>query len=125
MTWTEQNLTDILNAAYDIHCDLGPGLLETVYETVLSGQLTRMGFVVDRQLPIDIDYKGLHFPNAFRVDLFVNRTIIIEIKSVERLAPVHAKQVITYLKLKPAPVGLLINFGGALLKGNVKRFRND
>ena len=116
---------DVIAAANQIHKALGPGLLESVYETILQGQLARLGYKVDRQRPIDIDFDGLHFPAAFRVDLMVDDRLIIEIKTVERLAPVHAKQLLTYLRLTNQSVGLLLNFSGETLKEGIRRVVNN
>ena len=101
-----------------------PGLLESVYETVLAAKLQQLGYMVVRQEPIDIEFEGLRFGAAFRVDLLVDDRLLVEIKSVERLNAAHAKQLITYLRLMKQPVGLLINFGGATLKEGVRRVVN-
>ena len=116
---------DVLDVALRLHRDLGPGLLESVYEAVLAGRLAAMGYPVVRQRPIDIAFEGLRFEAAFRIDLLVDHRLVVEIKSVERLLPVHAKQLLTYLRLTRQPVGLLINFGGATLKEGVRRLVNN
>lgn len=116
---------DVLNLALRVHRELGPGLLESVYEMILAAKLAAMGYDVERQRPVDIEYDGLRFDAAFRIDLLVEGTLVIEIKSTERLNPAHAKQLLTYLRLTKQPVGLLINFGGATLKEGVKRIVND
>ena len=116
---------DVLDVALRLHRDLGPGLLESVYEAILAGRLATMGYPVVRQRPIDIAFEGLHFEAAFRIDLLVDDRLVVEIKSVERLLPVHAKQLLTYLRLTRQPVGLLINFGGATLKEGVRRLVNN
>ena len=116
---------DVLDVALRLHRDLGPGLLESVYEAVLAGRLATMGYPVVRQRPIDIAFEGLRFEAAFRIDLLVDHRLVVEIKSVERLLPVHAKQLLTYLRLTKQPVGLLINFGGATLKEGVRRLVNN
>jgi GxxExxY protein len=115
----------IVDTAFKLHQDLGPGLLETVYEQVLAAKLQHLGLSVVRQQPIDIIYETLEFKSAFRADLVVENCILVEIKSIERLAPVHAKQVITYLRLTELPLGFLINFGGALFKDNIRRLANS
>ena len=115
---------DVIDAALKLHRDLGPGLLESVYEMVLAGMLAQRGYRVERQRPIDIDYAGLHFAAAFRIDILVEDRLLVEIKSVERLTAAHAKQLLTYLRLTEQPVGLLINFGGATLKEGLKRVVN-
>lgn len=96
---------EVIDAAIRLHRELGPGLLESVYETVLAGSLTRLGLRVARQVPVDINYDGMRFEAAFRVDLLVEDRLVVEIKSIERIAPVHAKQLITYLRLMKQPVG--------------------
>ncbi|MES2443477.1 MAG: GxxExxY protein [Pseudomonadota bacterium] len=121
----EQISGDVIDVAIRLHRQLGPGLLETVYETILASKLTQMGYAVARQSPIDIEFEGLRFDGAFRIDLVVESRLVVEIKSIERLAPVHAKQLLTYLRLSHQPVGLLINFGGATLKEGLKRVVND
>jgi len=114
----------VVNAAFLIHRDLGPGLLETVYEVVLAKKLTDIGLFVERQVPVPIRFEGMIFDEGFRADLIVERKLIIELKSVERLAPVHAKQLLTYLRLSGCRLGLLINFGDVLLKDGIKRVVN-
>ena len=116
---------DVIDVALRIHRGLGPGLLESVYETVLAGKLVRMGYTVDRQKPIDIEFEGLRFDAAFRVDLLFDRRLLVEIKSVEALGNAHLKQLHTYLRLTKLPVGLLINFAGATLKEGLKRVVNE
>ena len=116
---------DVLDVALRLHRDLGPGLLESVYEAVLAGRLVAMGYSVARQRAIDIEFEGLRFEAAFRIDLLVNDRLVVEIKSVERLLPVHAKQLLTYLRLTKQRVGLLINFGGDTLKEGVRRLVNN
>ena len=116
---------EVVDAAIKIHRELGPGLLESVYETVLAASLARSGLKVDRQLPIEINYDGMRFEGAFRVDLLVDEKLVVEIKSIERLAPVHAKQLITYLRLMKQPVGLLLNFGGETMKEGIRRMVNN
>jgi len=111
----------IVDAAYHIHEQLGPGLFESVYEVVLADILAAKGLVVQRQLPIAIRFAGKIYDEGFRADLLVENSVIVEIKSIDRLAPVHKKQVLTYLKLSGLRVGLLINFGGERLKGNIER----
>jgi iron complex transport system substrate-binding protein len=103
---------------------LGPGLLESVYETILTAMLVEAGFHVDRQKPISIEYGGFILQDAFRADLIVEKSLIIEIKSVEQLAPVHGKQLLTYLRLLKQPLGLLLNFGAATFRDGIKRVVN-
>ena len=116
---------NVLDLPIAIHRELGPGLLESVYETVLAGRLAQLGYLVVRQKPIDIEFDGQRFEGAFRIDLLVNGQVLIEVKSVERLSAVHAKQLLTYLRLTKQPLGLLVNFGGATLKEGFKRLVND
>lgn len=116
---------DVLDLALRLHRDLGPGLLESVYETVLAGKLASMGYAVERQKPVDIEFEGMFFGSAFRLDLIVDHRLTVEVKSVEKLNAAHAKQLLTYLRLTKQPVGLLINFGGATLKEGVKRIVNE
>lgn len=116
---------DVLDVALRLHRDLGPGLLESVYEMVLAGKLVSLGYRVARQRPVDIEFDGMRFEAAFRIDLLVDDRLLVEIKSVERLNAAHGKQLLTYLRFTGQPVGLLINFGGATLKEGVKRIVND
>jgi iron complex transport system substrate-binding protein len=111
----------IVDAAYHIHEEAGPGLLESVYERILMDILASKGFAVQRQVAIPIQFGGKIYDEAFRADLIVENCVIIELKSLDRLAPVHKKQVLTYLKLSGIKVALLINFGGEFLKGNIER----
>jgi iron complex transport system substrate-binding protein len=113
-----------VDSAYKIHTGLGPGLLETVYELVLARDLARRGLQIERQMPITFDYDGLRFSDCFRLDLLVESQVVVEIKSVERMQPVHPKQVLTYLRLLSLQVGLLINFGAPTLKAGVRRIVN-
>ena len=116
---------DVIDVALRIHRELGPGLLESVYETVLTGKLVQMGYAVDRQKPIDIEFEGMRFDAAFRADLLVDDRLIVEIKCVEALNKAHMKQLQTYLRLTKQPVGLLINFAGATLKEGLRRVVKD
>jgi iron complex transport system substrate-binding protein len=116
---------NIVDAALRIHRGLGPGLLESVYETVLARELARRGFGVERQKVVRFEYDGMTFEEGLRLDLLVEGRVVVELKSVERLAPVHGKQVLTYLRLLNLPVGLLINFGAATLREGLHRVVND
>jgi iron complex transport system substrate-binding protein len=111
----------IVDSAYKIHNEIGPGLFESVYELVLADMLASRGLSVQRQVAIPIRIGEKVYDEGFRADLIVNNQVIVEIKSLEQLARVHKKQVLTYLKLSGLPVGLLINFGGDLIKGNIER----
>jgi GxxExxY protein len=115
---------DAVDSAYMIYKELGPGLLETVYEVLLARELERRGHRVRRQVPVPIVFQGLRFDEGFRADLIVDDCLLIELKSVEEFAPVHGKQVLTYLRLLSFRLGLLINFGAALFKKGVKRIAN-
>ena len=114
----------VIETAMGVHIDVGPGLLESVYETLLATRLQKQGLQVDRQMVVtarlDVD-----FPDAFRADLFVEGKLLVELKSVEKLAPIHARQTLTYLRLLNQPLGLLINFGGITLKEGLKRILNN
>jgi len=114
----------IVDAAIHVHSRLGPGLLESVYETVLAYELQKRGLAVERQTPVPIAYETLRFEEGLRADLLVEKSVLIELKSVETLAPVHSKQVLTYLKLLNCRLGLLINFNVPLLKDGLKRIAN-
>ena len=107
-----------------LHRDLGPGLLESVYEAILAVQLSRIGLTVERQKILPVEYDGIALADGFRVDLLVDGQLIIEVKSVERLASVHSKQLLTYLRLASQPVGLLMNFGGETFREGLKRVVN-
>lgn len=114
----------IVDAAYKIHTTLGPGLLESVYEQVLAHELEKRNLKVIRQLPIPIVYESVKLAEGFRADLMVENKVIVELKSVEIIAPVHKKQLITYLRLADKRLGLLINFGSALIKDGITRIVN-
>jgi iron complex transport system substrate-binding protein len=116
MNTLDQISGTVLDLSIKMHRELGPGLLESVYEMVLAGRLANLGYTVDRQKPIDIEFDGMRFEAAFRIDFLVNGSVLIEVKSVERLHAAHAKQLLTYLRLTKQPLGLLINFSGATLK---------
>ena len=116
---------EIVKAAYDLHTRLGPGLLESVYETVLAKTLEQRGFSVERQKAVSFEFDGMRFEDGFRADLIVDGRVLVELKSVEKLAPVHSKQVLTYLRLLDFPIGLLINFGAPRLKDGLQRILNS
>ena len=115
---------DIVDAAYHVHIKLGPGLLESVYETVLHYEIVKRYLKANRQVSIPIVYDGLKIENAFKADIIVENKVIIELKSVENILPVHAKQLLTYLRLTDKKLGLLINFGAPVIKDGVKRIVN-
>jgi GxxExxY protein len=122
---TENSIaTHIVDAAYHIHKALGPGLLESVYQHVLAAELAERGLHVELQRPIPILYKGLEFEIGFRADLIVEGSVIVEIKSVEAIHPVHKKQLLTYLRLADKRLGLMINFNVELIKDGISRVVN-
>ncbi|MEN9662187.1 MAG: hypothetical protein RL324_1136 [Verrucomicrobiota bacterium] len=111
----------IIRSSIEIHQSLGPGLLESVYEAVLAHELGRCGLKVECQKPVPIQYKGLQFPDPFRIDLLVEGKVIVELKSVEEIIPVHFRQTLTYLRLSGFNLGLLINFNVPKLKDGIHR----
>jgi GxxExxY protein len=114
----------ILDAAFRVHTKLGPGLFESVYEVIMAYELKKRGLSAERQKAMPIMYDDIRFDEAFRSDIVVNGKVIAELKSVEALLPIHAKQVLTQLRLSGLKLGLLINFGGAHLKNGIKRIIN-
>jgi GxxExxY protein len=116
---------DVLDISIRLHQALGPGMLESVYETVLAGKLMELGYAVERQKSIPIKFEGHAFDNAFRIDLLIEGSVLVEIKCAERLNAAHFKQLLTYLRLTNQQLGLLINFGGATLKEGFRRVVND
>jgi GxxExxY protein len=116
--------TQVVDAAFKIHTTLGPGLLETVYEVVLAHELQKRGLCVEREVPIPIVWETIKFNEGFRADLIVEGKVIIELKSIETMAPVHKKQVLTHLRLTNLKLGLLINFGEELIKNGISRIVN-
>jgi GxxExxY protein len=114
-----------IECGFAIHRDLGPGLLESCYEILLAATLARNGLAVERQKVVDIDYKGISVREAFRADLIVERRLVIEVKAVDKLAAIHSRQVLTYLKLLDLPLGLLMNFGGGTFHEGLKRVANN
>ncbi|MGH6787522.1 MAG: GxxExxY protein [Burkholderiales bacterium] len=116
---------DVIGEAIRIHRQLGPGLLESVYEAVLAAALARKGYRVATQVPVPVEFDGVAVNVAFKIDVMVEGTLIIEIKSVERLGKIHAKQLLTYLRLTKQPVGLLMNFSALTMKEGIVRLVND
>jgi len=114
----------IVDAAYQIHKTLGPGLLESVYEVVLAYELRKRGLKVERQLPVPVVYDGICFEEGYRLDLLVEGKVIVEIKSIEAVTPVHKKQLLTYLRLLDKRLGLLINFNEELIRNGISRVVN-
>ena len=125
MTDVDAISADVVHEAIRIHRELGPGLLESVYEIVLAGALARKGYKVERQKPVDVNYDGLTFAAAFKIDILVEDSLVLELKSVEKLTGAHAKQVLTYLRLIKQPLGLLLNFSGETMKEGIRRLVND
>ena len=119
-----QIATAVVDAAFKIHTTLGPGLFESVYETVLEFELRRRGLKVEHQVGLPVYYEGVKLELGFRVDLIVADKVVVEIKSVETLAPVHRKQLETYLRLMDRRLGLLINFNVELIKNGIQRVVN-
>jgi GxxExxY protein len=114
----------IVDTAVAVHKELGPGLLETVYEVILVHELERRGLSVDRQVSIPIEYHGIKFDEGFRADILVEDKVLIELKSVESVTKAHKKQVLTYLRLSGLKLGYLLNFGEALMKDGISRIIN-
>ena len=115
----------IIGAAIEVHRVLGPGLLESVYEAALTYELRQRGLIVHQQKELPVLYKGLELPGGFRMDLLVNDRVVIEIKSVEKLMPIHKAQVLTYLKLSGKKLGLVLNFNSTAVGASVRRVVND
>jgi len=115
---------EIVDAAYKIHTTLGPGLLESVYQAVLEYELRQRGLRVEADQPIPVVYEGVHLEVGFRADLIVENKVIVELKSVEAVHPVHQKQLLTYLRVANKRLGLLINFGAFLIKDGISRVVN-
>ena len=116
--------TQVVDAAYRVHRALGPGLLESAYAAALAHELTKRGLQFEREQPVPIVYDGVVIDAGFRADLVVEEKVIVELKSVERLAPVHGKQLLTYLRLADKRLGLLLNFGAPIIKEGIRRVVN-
>ena len=116
--------TIIVDCAVELHRNLGPGLLETVYEVTLARALERRGLAVQRQVSVPIEYQGETFSEGFRADLIVGELVIVELKSIERVTPAHKKQLLTYLRLTGLKLGCLLNFGEALMRDGITRTIN-
>jgi GxxExxY protein len=121
----EELTAEIVDCGYHLHCQLGPGLLESVYEAILARMLEQKGLSVERQKPIPIEFNGQRYDEGFRADLLVEGLVLVELKSVEKFAPVHGKQLLTYLRLLNLPIGLLMNFGTSTFKDGIKRIVNN
>jgi len=123
---TENEIAKIIvHAAYHIHRRVGPGLLESVYEVILAHTLSNSGLKIKRQVPVPIVFDSIKFDEGFRADLVVEEKVIVELKSVEKIAPVHKKQLLTYLRLADKRLGLLLNFGASLMKDGISRVANN
>jgi GxxExxY protein len=122
---TENEIAKIVvDAAFQIHKGMGPGLLESVYEVVFTHALKRRGLKVERQVAVAIVFDGIKFDEGFRADLIIEDKVIVELKSVEKVIPVHKKQLLTYLRLADKKLGLLINFGSELIRDGISRVVN-
>ncbi len=114
-----------VDCGFKLHKELGPGLLESVYEVLMAESLRERGIVAARQVPVPITYKGVVVDNAFKIDLLLENTLIIELKSTERDSALYPKQLLTYLRLMDLPLGLLMNFGQETFKQGIKRVANN
>ena len=114
-----------MDRGYHLHRETGPGMLESVYEILLAASLEEAGLECRRQVSVPITFKGVVVDNAFRIDLLVGNALVVELKSTERVSPVHAKQVLTYLRLMNLPLGFVMNFGQSTFKGGLQRVAND
>jgi GxxExxY protein len=121
----ERVAASVVDCGFHIHKDVGPGLLESAYEALMAIGLEQAGHKVKRQVPIAMNYKGVVVDNAFKLDLLIDDCLIIELKSIERLAAVHGKRLLTYLRLSKMPLGILMNFGQATFKDGLRRIAND
>lgn len=121
----EQIAASVVDAGFHLHRTFGPGLLESAYEQLLFADLTERGFRVSRQVSVPLRYKSIVIENAFKIDLLVENQLVVELKSVEKLIPLHGKQVLTYLRVMNLPLGFLMNFGEATFKSGVRRIAND
>ena len=119
-----ETATIIVDTAFHIHQDLGPGLFERVYEKIMEAELIKRGLTVEHQQPIPLIYHGIHFKSGFKCDLLIENKVIVEVKSIEALHPVHKKQVLTYLRFADKRLDLLINFNVALIKDGIVRLVN-
>ncbi|MEQ1550998.1 GxxExxY protein [Sphingorhabdus sp.] len=125
----KQDIEALIQLTFDIgmtiHQDVGPGLIESVYERVLADRLQQLGVKVDRQKPVHVDIYGKRYDDAFRYDLLLDEILLVEIKSIEKLGPIHSKQVLTYIRLMNLRYGLLLNFGSEVFRQGMRRIVND
>jgi GxxExxY protein len=115
----------VINCGLSLHQQVGPGLIESVYEQVLADRLISLGLRVDRQKPVSIVIDGKTYAEAFPYDLLVEDVLLIELKSIEKLGPIHIKQTLTYIRLMNLPIGLLLNFGSETFKQGIRRITNN
>lgn len=115
----------VIHCGLKLHTDIGPGLIESVYEKILADRLFRLGLKIDRQKPVTINIDGKTYPDALRYDLLVDDLLLIELKSIDKLGPIHVKQTLTYIRLMNLPLGLLLNFGSELFKQGIRRITNN
>jgi len=115
----------VVDVCYKIHTTLGPGIFESVYENILEYELIERGLNITRQQPIPVIWEGIKFDQGFRADIIIENKVIVEIKSIEAIAPVHQKQLLTYLRLTDLKLGLLVNFNEALIKNGIQRIVNN
>jgi GxxExxY protein len=125
MTTEMNRITDIISAAIAVHRELGPGLLESAYEACLVYELMQHGLSVERQKSVPVTYRGVKIDCGYRIDLLVEDKVVVELKAVERLEPIHEAQLLSYLKLSGYQIGLLINFNVRMLKQGIKRLVNN
>ena len=121
----EQLISAVIDAGFRLHKELGPGLLESVYEAVLAGRLGRLGVKVIRQMPVNITVDGMDFVDAYRADLFLNDWLVVELKAIEKLTGVHIRQAHTYVRLLHQPFGLILNFGAETFAEGIRRIYNN
>lgn len=125
----QNNIEELIQLTFDIgmviHRDVGPGLMESVYERVLADKLEQRGVKIERQQPVHVDIYGVRYNDAFRYDLLLNKTLLVEVKSIEKLAPIHNKQVLTYIRLMHLQFGLILNFGCEVFRNGMRRIVND
>jgi len=116
---------EVIGAAIEVHRVLGPGLLESIYEEALAIELMDRGMVVGRQADVEVSYKGRRLENRLRLDVLVNEILVVEVKSVERILPIHEAQLLSYLRMSERKLGLLMNFNSTLLRNSIRRIVNN
>ena len=115
----------VIDCGYHLHRELGPGLLESAYEILMAAAIADAGYRVSRQVPVSMTFRNIRVADAFKVDLLIEDRLVVELNSIERLAPVHGRQVLTYLRLMKLPLGLLMNFGQPTYKEGLRRIANN